>query len=181
MNFDKSYDFGDKHALLSPSNYHWVNYDQDKVVGMVNRARARAIGTSYHELAKMLITLREKLPKTRRTLPMFVNDAIGYRMKSEQGLYFSEYCYGTADAISFRKGMLRIHDLKTGVTKASMIQLELYAAIFCLEYGIDPETIEIELRIYQNDDFIVHHPQSIRELMDVVIMRNTQVADLMRL
>jgi hypothetical protein len=33
-----------------------------------------------------------------------------------------------------------------------MEQLMVYAALFCLEYKIRPSEIEIELRIYQNND-----------------------------
>lgn len=181
MNFDKNYDFGDKHAILAPSNPAWINYDDEKVVGMVNSFRAREKGTQYHELARMLILMREKLPRTTRTVPMYVNDAIGFRMTPEQGLFYSENCYGTADAICFRNGTLRIHDLKTGVTKPKMVQLELYAAIFCLEYNVNPEDIDIELRIYQNDSIQVHHPERIRDLMDIIVMRDKQVQDVKQL
>jgi hypothetical protein len=102
---------------------------------------------------------------------MYVNDAIGYRMKPEQVLYYSDNCFGTADAISFRNNFLRIHDLKTGVTPAKMEQLLIYAALFCLEYRIKPSDIEIELRIYQNDDYIFANPtaEDIVPIMDKII------------
>jgi hypothetical protein len=83
---------------------------------------------------------------------MYVNDAIGFQMKSEQVLYYSDNAFGTADSISFRRNTLRIHDLKTGVTPTSHHQLEVYAALFCLEYKFDPFDIEIIMRIYQGDD-----------------------------
>lgn len=89
---------------------------------------------------------------------MFVNDAIGYKMQSEVVLFYSPNAFGTADAISFHKNVLRIHDLKTGVTPASFVQLEIYAALFCLEYRVKPTDIEISLRIYQNDEVIEHFP-----------------------
>ena len=47
---------------------------------------------------------------------------------------------------------MRIHDLKTGKVPAHMEQLMIYAALFCLEYGIKPSDIETVLRIYQSDD-----------------------------
>jgi hypothetical protein len=99
-----------------------------------------------------------------------VNDAIGYRMTPEQVLYYSENCFGTADAISFREDLLRIHDLKTGTTPAKMTQLLIYAALFCLEYHIKPNDIAMELRIYQNDDVIIHSPEvnEIVPLMDKI-------------
>ena len=89
---------------------------------------------------------------------MYVNDAIGFRMTVEQPLFYSENCFGTADAISFRNRLLRIHDYKSGVTPARMEQLEIYTALFCLEYKIKPVDIDIELRIYQSDEIIVHNP-----------------------
>lgn len=91
---------------------------------------------------------------------MYVNDAIGYNLTPEVPLYYSENCFGTADAIGFRKNFLRIHDLKTGVIPASLHQLEVYASLFCLEYRIKPEMLSgIELRIYQNDDILIGKPE----------------------
>ena len=89
---------------------------------------------------------------------MYVNDAIGYAMTPEQVLYYSDNCYGTTDAISFRDNFLRIHDLKTGETPAHIEQLEVYAALFCLEYHYKPSDIGIELRLYQFDDVFVETP-----------------------
>ena len=108
--------------------------------------------------------------KSQLTLNMFVNDAIGYKMRSEQILYFSEFCFGTADAICFRKNMLRIHDLKTGTTPAHMEQLYIYAALFCLEYHFNPHDIVTELRIYQNNEMIVEEgdPDDISDIMDKI-------------
>lgn len=77
-------------------------------------------------------------------------------MTPELILFYSENCFGTADTLSFRKNQLRIHDLKTGSTLASFHQLEVYAAMFCLEYGLSPFEIElIELRIYQSNEIRV--------------------------
>ena len=103
---------------------------------------------------------------------MYVNDAIGFGMRPEQPLYFSQNCFGTADAICFKKNYLRIHDLKTGEEPASLHQLEIYASIFCLEYNVDPESLDgIELRIYQNDDILIGHPgaEVIKPIMDTII------------
>lgn len=86
------------------------------------------------------------------TFDMYVNDAVSLQMRPEQPLYFSQYCYGTADAISFVGDKLTIHDLKTGVTPASLHQLEIYAALFCLDYDIRPGDIDTTLRIYQNNE-----------------------------
>lgn len=89
---------------------------------------------------------------------MYVNDAIGYRMETEQILFYSVNCYGTCDTIQFRKNLLRIHDLKTGIIAGSPHQLEIYAALFCLEYNKKPGEIDIELRIYQDENNQVWNP-----------------------
>lgn len=147
-----------KHAFLSPSNYHWIFYDNDKLTETYRRSLAVERGTRLHEFAAMSIDLGRKQPRTNDTVSMFVNDAIGYHMSQEQPLFYSDNCFGTADAISYRNKLLRIHDLKTGVTPASMHQLEVYAALFCLEYGFRPGDIRTELRIYQSDEVIEASP-----------------------
>ena len=88
---------------------------------------------------------------------MYVNDAIGFKLRPEQILYYSPNCFGTADAIDLRGDLLRIHDLKTGKVPAHIEQLMIYAALFCLEYGIKPSDIDTELRIYQGDDILVEN------------------------
>ena len=75
--------------------------------------------------------------------------SIGFKLTPEQVLYYSSNCFGTADAISFKDKFLRIHDLKTGVIPAHVEQLEIYAALFCLEYKVKPQDIGMELRLYQ--------------------------------
>jgi len=157
MKFNDHARYRGSHAFLGASNPSWINYDEEKLVATYYSRQATKRGNELHDLAATLIRLREKLPKTTRTLNMYVNDAIGYKMNPEQILFYSDNAYGTADAISFRNGRLRIHDLKTGVTPARMEQLEVYAAYFCLEYKIKPSDIEIDLRIYQNDTIIQHH------------------------
>lgn len=160
-----------KHALLSPSNYHWINYSSDKLARVYSGFKGIERGTRLHALAAECIEMGVKLPLSKKTLNMYVNDAIGYQMLPEKVLYYSDNCYGTADAISFSKNLLRIHDLKTGNTKASMHQLEIYAALFCLEYKKDPYKIRIELRIYQSDirDIYEPDPDDIRYIMDKII------------
>lgn len=171
MNFNKHLELAGKHAFLGPSKYHWIRYDKDKIAESYRNHLAVERGTRLHEFASECIKLRIKLPRSKNTLNMFVNDAIGYKMESEQPLYFSESCFGTADAISFRNKTLRIHDLKTGVTKTHMEQLEIYAALFCLEYKVRPVDIQIELRIYQNDEVLVHNPDpiDILDIMDKIV------------
>lgn len=158
MNFNKHSELVGLHAFLSASKYHWVNYDEEKLESTYTKFLAVERGTRLHSFADEAIKLKIKLPKTNKTLNMYVNDAIGYNMITEQVLYYSENCFGTADSISFKNNFLRIHDLKTGENPTSIRQLEIYAALFCLEYDVNPNTIDMELRIYQNDEYIVHDP-----------------------
>ena len=161
-----------QHAFLGASRYHWINYDEDKVAESYSRFLAIQKGTVLHQFAAQCISLGQRLPKSRKTLNMYVNDAIGYKMTPEQVLYFSENCFGTADSIVFRDGLLRIHDLKTGtVSPGHMEQLEIYAALFCLEYKYKPGDIDMELRLYQNNEILYHHPtaEDIVPIMDKII------------
>lgn len=160
MNFNQHSELDGKHAFLGASKYAWLNYDEDHLVEMYDRYFAKEIGTRLHAFAAECISLKQKLPQSKKSLNAYVNDAIKYRMKPEQVLYYSINCFGTADAISFKRGLLRIHDLKTGVTPAHMQQLMIYSAIFCLEYKVDPYKIDIELRIYQSDEVMVYRPES---------------------
>lgn len=147
------------HAFLTPSNPAWVNYDVDKLDRVFFASMAARRGTELHALAHDLIRLRVKLPDNPITLNLYVNDAIGYGMTPEQLLFYSENCYGHADCVGFRNNTLRIHDLKTGSIEAPFKQLEIYAALFCLEYKFKPQDIKIELRIYQNDGVKVYLPE----------------------
>lgn len=180
MDFKKHSDLSGKHAFLSPSNYHWVNYDEEKLIRTYSKWQATEKGTRLHALAHDLISLGVRLPENNHTLNLYVNDAIGFKMIPEQVLYFSDNCFGTADAISFRRKTLRIHDLKTGESRASIHQLEVYAAIFCLEYGYKPHRIKIELRIYQSNNVIVANPSAddIQAIMDKIVMFDKKIENL---
>lgn len=170
MDFIKHSELKGLHAFLGASTHSWLNYDVDKLHSRYLNHLAVQRGTELHAFAAEAIRLGIKVVQNHTTLSMFINDAIGYRMTPEQPLLYSENCFGTADAISFRKNQLRIHDLKTGVTPTSMAQLEIYAALFCLEYEKDPFEIKIELRIYQSDEVVVHipEPEDIVAIMDKI-------------
>lgn len=167
-----------QHAFLSASKYHWINYDEDKIAMSYLNHMATLKGTADHAFAALCIARGQKLPRSQQTLNLYVNDAIGFKMNPEQLLYYSENCFGTADAILFRSNVLRIHDLKTGENKAHMEQLLIYAALFCLEYKIRPGDIEIELRIYQHDDYVCHRPlaDEILPIMDKIITFDKVIA-----
>lgn len=177
MNFNTHSDLQGRHAFLSPSNYHWTNYDNQKLEARYYAVSSAQRGVDLHNLAHEAIRLGVKLSKSNQALSTYVNDAIGYKMECEQTLYYSDNCFGTADTISFRRNKLRIHDLKTGLIVASEKQLEIYAALFCLEYGIDPFSIEIELRIYQREEIRVFEPfsETILDIMDKIILFDQQI------
>lgn len=160
-----------QHAFLSASKYHWINYDTEKLIQTYITSMAAKRGTEEHALAHTLIRMGVKLPGNGKTLSLYVNDAIGYKMHPEQILYYSDNAFGTADAIAFRRSKLRIHDLKTGSTPTSEHQLEVYAALFCLEYHLKPFEIEIELRIYQNNEVRIYEgdPNVITHIMDQIM------------
>jgi len=151
-----------------------VNYTEDKLERVFLASLAARKGTELHELAHRLIKLGVRLPDTKKTLHMYVNDAIGYRMTPEQILFYSDNCYGTADTISFseRNMFLRIHDFKSGSTRTTERQLQIYAALFCLEYGYKPFDITSELRIYQSNEVRVypHDPDAIAHIMSRIVV-----------
>lgn len=177
MNFNEHWTLQGKHAFLSPSQYYWINDDKEKLGVRYSNFKAKERGIRLHELASMCIKEGVRLARNKTSLNMFVNDAIGYKMESEQVLYYSDNCYGTTDAISFRKDkatgryLLRIHDLKTGTVPAHMMQLMVYASLFCLEYDYSPYDIDIELRIYQTSepDILIPEPSEIQSVMDVIV------------
>jgi hypothetical protein len=168
------------HAPFSPSQSSWLRYDDDKALEVYNNRKAAERGTKLHAWAKDTIDLGIKQPKSKKTIYAYVNDAIGFRMDTEVVLYYSDRFFGTADSISFRDGFLRIHDLKTGKLPVHMEQLEIYAALFCLEYKVKPGDIQIELRIYQNDEIIYHNPtaEDIVPIMDKIVHLNKMLSKL---
>jgi hypothetical protein len=160
------------HAFLSASNYHWLNDTDDKLDRRFLAAQAARRGTELHDFAREAIRLRIRLPEDPvTTMALYVNDAIDFGMTPEQILFYSFNCYGTADTIGFDERILRIHDLKTGISKAAEWQLYIYAALFCLEYEIKPGQIQTELRIYQQDEVRLYpaDPETIAWIMDRIV------------
>lgn len=183
MNFNQHLELKDKHAILSPSYYHWLNYNDEKLQARYISVSAARRGTDLHALAHEAIRLGIKISaRSNKTIANYVNDAINYKMVCEQPLYFSNNCFGTADAISFRQGKLRIHDLKTGLTPTSFKQLYIYAALFCLEYEVDPARISIELRIYQSNEVLFENADSemVFDIMDKIVYFDQKLNELMK-
>lgn len=171
MIFTKHSNLEGLHAPFGASQSAWLRYDDEKILAAYNNMKAKEMGTRLHAWAKETIDLGIKQPRSKKTIYAYVNDAIGYKMDTEVVLFYSPRFFGTADSICFRNGTLRIHDLKTGVTKVHMEQLMIYAALFCLEYKIKPSDIEMELRIYQSDEVLYHNPtaESISSIMDRIV------------
>lgn len=186
MRFNSHPELEGKHAFLSPSGYHWIRYDDDKIIDRLDTAMSAQHGTRLHQIAAELIALGINLPPLDLTLNMYVNDAIGFRMSPEVVLMATYNAFGTADALSFRKERdtdkrmtLRVHDLKNGVNVAKMDQLRIYAAFFCMEYQVNPNEIDIELRIYQNDGIqILNSDEDVNLGAEILrIMSHTEHAD----
>ena len=186
MNFNKHSELDGKHAILSPSKPYWLNYSQDQMINYLRSQRAAQEGTELHEIAASLIRKGLKLRGSTQTLTAYVNDAIGYGMTPEVALKYSDTCFGHADAVDFNHGLLRIHDLKTGSGPVHMEQLEIYAALFLLEYeralGVNPLNTKVNLRIYQNDDIQEYTPDKDRmeSLIYGIKERDSWVQDSLR-
>lgn len=171
MIFTKHSNLEGLHAPFGASQSAWLRYDDEKILSVYSSMKAKEMGSRLHAWAKETIDLGIKQPRSKKTIYSYVNDAIGFKMDTEVVLFYSPRFFGTADAICFRNGTLRIHDLKTGKTAVHMEQLMIYAALFCLEYKIKPADIEVELRIYQNDEVLYHRPEpgEIAAIMDRIV------------
>ena len=177
MQFNQHRNLEGLHAVFSPSQSSWLRYDEDKALEVYANKKAAQMGTRLHAWAKETIDLGIKQPRSGKTIYAYVNDAIGFKMDTEVVLFYSDKFFGTADAISFRNNMLRIHDLKTGKVgnpDTHIEQLEIYAALFCLEYRVKPHEIDMELRVYKNDEVVKHtpNPEDILDIMSKIVELN---------
>lgn len=170
MRFNKHLGVEGMHAILGASKFHWVNYDDDKMMHIFKNQHASVIGTRKHAWAAEAIRLKQRQQRNGKTLNSYINDGIGFRMAVEVVLFYSANFFGTADAISYdkKKQELRIHDLKTGTHPGDPRQLFIYCALFCLEYNVNPYDIQMLLRIYQSDQILEFEgdPKEIRAIMD---------------
>ena len=184
MNFNKHGELEGRHSFLSPSKAYWLNDDDEQLVTRFRNSYATELGTILHDIARKHIKFGYKLNRNDRksiqldlldkgipgsvldglnfdaifaNLSAYVNDSIGFGMKPEVVLYYSDNCFGTTDAISYseKERLLRIHDYKSGTTPAKMEQLMIYAALFCLEYRVRTTNFACELRIYQNSEIVI--------------------------
>lgn len=114
MRWNRHLNLQGEHAFLSPSSWHWINYSPERLIQRWVSTKASDYGTEQHEYAHREIQAGRESGLIG-TIGLYINDAIKYRMECEQVLFYSENCFGTPDTISFRRNVLRIHDLKTGV------------------------------------------------------------------
>lgn len=181
MHFKKHSHLEGQHAFLSPSSYHWINYDEAKLQFRWKTLRAALEGVEQHRYAAIAIEEKEFQDDETTTLGLYINQCIQYKMSPEVVLYYSPNAFGTVDAIAYRYRRLRISDLKTGVSRVSVHQLEVYVALFCLEYGIDPFHMRgIELRIYQDNECRIYDadPAEIKEIMNKIVLFDQIIDDL---
>src|SRR3954469_6633377 len=167
LRFRKHSHLEGQHAFLSPSSYHWINYDEEKLKFRYKTLRAAFEGIEQHRYAAICIEEGIVQDDETTTVGLYINQSIQYKMSAEVVLFYSPNAFGTVDAIAYRHRRLRISDLKTGVSRTSEHQLEVYTALFCLEYEIDPFSIRgIELRIYQDNTVreYIGDPYFIREI-----------------
>ena len=179
MNFNKHYNLVGEHAILSASKYSWLNKNDEELANWYATEKAAERGTRLHAIAAELISEGIRVQGTKTTFARYVNDAIGFKMTPEQVLYYSPYCFGTADAICYNEKdhVLLIHDLKTGNTPAHMEQLIVYSALFYLEYHIKPESNKTILRLYQNGNITEYIPDymEIEKVMDTIIKNDNYI------
>lgn len=169
------------HAVLSPSKYHWLRDDKAKLIARLENAKATERGTELHAWAATAIEYERHQPQDGDYICQYINDALEYGLHPEVQLFYSFNCFGTADAIGFDpvESFLRIHDLKTGVTKPSFDQLYIYAAVFCLEYDRRPFEVDGELRIYQSSEIMVTDIDRnyLAHVYDVIRSHNTTIEE----
>ena len=208
MVFDKHDDLKGRHAFIGASQHSWVNWDEEKTINSLQNSYAQRVGTLIHEKAEKMILKGRSIRKQdipgltylidlylfENGIPMYaynantivqnlvpyINDGIGFRMTPEVVLWYSDNCFGTADTVAFneKKKELRIHDLKTGVSPASMDQLLVYSALFFLAYSkklaINVEDVATELRIYQSEEVAIYipSPEEIMQWMEAIILHD---------
>lgn len=172
MNLNKNTKLTGQHAFLSPSTYHWLDYEPDKLRSVFFNRQQTKRGDELHAYAQRAIDLRIKQADNGSTLSMYINDAIGFLMAAEVPLFYSVDCFGTADSLGCReeRGLLtlRVSDLKTGISPADIKQVKIYAALFCYEYSFTPDQLQFILRIYQNNaiEELIADPMDIFHVMD---------------
>ena len=68
MIFNNHSNLRGSHAFLGASKYHWINYDDAKLIDSYRKFLAVQKGTELHDFAATCIKLGQKLPKSPKTL-----------------------------------------------------------------------------------------------------------------
>ena len=181
MKLNRHTELDGKHAMFGGSNSSWIRYSDEKLLSFLKNMHAKERGTKLHDYRCKAIELGRHQPDDGDTVNNYINDCIDYGMTPEAHVKFSEYFFGTRDAINFKDNVLRIFDLKTGTTPTHIEQLMFYRAVFCLEYDINPLNLEFDLRIYQSNDIRCESPSGsdIMTLMDRIDEINDIVMEYM--
>ena len=195
MYWNDHHEYEGLHAFLGASQHYWLGWTDQILYQRYKNSFAADAGTVIHDLASRCIKRRIKLTKDdinlikmelmNNSIPFnvididkilnntinFIDYCIDNNMSSEIILFYSKYAFGTTDAISFDGKTLKIADLKTGVIPAKVEQLLIYAALFCLEYNVDPNNIKTELRIFQSGEVLAweYSGNDIQYYMDRIV------------
>ena len=89
MRFKKHFHLEGQHEFLSPSVYHWINYDEERLEFRYKLSRAAIEGMEQHRYAAIAIEEREIQDDETTTVGMYINQCIQYHMHPEVVLYFS--------------------------------------------------------------------------------------------
>lgn len=179
MKFNRHTDLEGLHSQMSASQHSWLRYTPKRMEEVWLSNKKKEEGTRLHAIASAMIKEHIRAANRKKAFNLFVNDAIGFKLHSEVVLAYSNNAFATSDAIGFNNGELRIHDLKTGTSKPSFEQLDIYAALFMLEYDIDPFKVKsIVERLYQFDGFTerLPQPEEIKAVMDHIILMDEVLA-----
>src|SRR3954471_9682483 len=69
-----------QHAFLSPSSYHWINYDEEKLRGRYKQLRAALERVEQHRYAAICIDEKIVQDDERTTVGLYINQCIQYKM-----------------------------------------------------------------------------------------------------
>jgi len=89
MKFNEHLNLRGKHALLGPSTYSWINYDEDKLLQFLSRKNRTILGTALHSYACSKIKLHQKARKNKKQL----KDEIKLHMINEREPFTGKLLY----------------------------------------------------------------------------------------
>ena len=99
--FNRHFELEGKHAFLSASKYHWLNYDEERLIAVYNNEQAKLRGTLLHQFACDAIRFGIRLFDNDDTINMYVNDCIADNMQPEVVGLFLAFGLGLVKLIQF--------------------------------------------------------------------------------